>query len=130
MPYVPAPVIEKLYIQGKFMSKEEIKSEIDTLRREFEQLMRLLDESLSNINSVSEGYSELIKRVNSRLKELQKLQNKDRLSDLEVAFLLPCINEVSLHCEARIGSKNTQELASSIYDGQDYCSYWLSQLNV
>ncbi|WP_217540471.1 hypothetical protein [Vibrio metschnikovii] len=112
------------------MTKDDVKKEILNLQSEFSELMELFNDYTNQLNTISSNYSELKVRINERLVELQKLDKLNRLNEYQRNFLLPCINEVSLHCNARVGSKNKQQLSSSIYDGQDYCGYWLSQLDV
>ena len=118
------------------MEKHQIKKSLEDLRIEFKEIFRLLDfplEGLStqeNLKVISQRYSDLKDRVNEQLKELERRDRNNELSKDEQAFLLPAISEVSLHCSASKGSMNKQALSSSLYDGQDYCSYYSSQINV
>ena len=116
-------------INGSIMTKADVQLEIQTLGNKFGALMKLFDSNNSNLDIISEQYSQLKLNVKDRLAELQKMEKLGRLNDFGQNFLLPCINKVSLNCNARVGSKNKQDLSSSIYDGQDYCSYWLSRLD-
>ncbi|HFG1940673.1 TPA: hypothetical protein ACGF6E_003467 [Vibrio cholerae] len=111
------------------MTKINVKTELESLKKDFSELMALFDDSKSNISLISEKYSEIKVRVNERLKALEKADKANKLSQIEHCFLLPAIREVSLHCTAKIGSKNLEQLSSSIYDGEDYCSHWLTELN-
>ncbi|HDY7997922.1 hypothetical protein BOO91_18765 [Vibrio navarrensis] len=111
------------------MTKCNVKSELETLKQDFADLMALFDNQKQNMPSISRGYSEIKVRVNERLKVLEKADSANQLSETESSFLLPAIREVSLHCTARVGAKNLEQLSSSIYDGEDYCSYWLAELN-
>jgi len=118
------------------MDRNEISEKLKLLKEEFDELMDLFDTPKNGLNKqetldyISQRYSDIKSRVSEYHKELDKSYRSNRLNQDQSAFLLPAIREVSLHCKARKGSKNVQELSSSIYDGQDYCSYWMSQLNV
>ncbi|TGD70779.1 hypothetical protein E4634_20795 [Mangrovimicrobium sediminis] len=117
------------------MDRNEIIQKLETLSSEFEELLIHFDQPkegmsrMETVSFVSEQYSGIKDRVVDFRKQLEKDERDDRLSRDEEAFLVPAIREVALHCKARKGSKNVQELKSSIYDGQSYCSYWLAQLN-
>lgn len=117
------------------MNRSEITEKLKQLKAEFDELMLLFDtpkDSLSKqetLSYTSQKYSDIKSRVMEYQKELERAKRSGILNQDELLFLVPAIEEVSLHCAARKGSKNVQELSSSIYDGQDYCSYWLSQLN-
>jgi DNA anti-recombination protein RmuC len=112
------------------MTEIEVKSELEYIKNEFSILMAHFNESKPDLNYISERYSELKRRVKVRLTDLEKVEKSGKLSEVERSILLPAFREISLHCNARVGSKNSQELSSSIYDGEDYCSYWLAELNV
>lgn len=115
------------------MNQSEIKEVLIELRNRFENVFRLFDvpeDGLSpkeNLKLISSQYSELKEYVNSYDEQLRKSKN---LSDDQINFLVPAIREVALHCNARKGSMNKIELSSSLYDGSDYCSYYLGQLDV
>jgi len=111
------------------MTEIEVKSELENIKNEFSVLMMLFNESNTDLNYISERYSELKCRVKDRLTDLEKVEKSGKLSEVESSILLPAFREISLHCTARVGSKNSQELRSSIYDGEDYCSYWLAEIN-
>ena len=117
------------------MNKAEITEKLNSLKSEFDELMPLFDtpkDGLSKqetLSYISRKYSDIKSRVMDYQKELERAERSGMLNQDESAFLAPAIREVGLHCAARKESKNVQELSSSIYDGQDYCSYWLSQLN-
>ena len=110
------------------MTKMSVKTELENLKKDFSELMDLFDNSHVNIALISEKYAKIKTLVNDRLVFLEKEEKVKKLNRYEVCFLLPAIREVSLHCTARIGSKNIEQLSSSIYDGEDYCSYWLTAL--
>ena len=112
------------------MTKENVKKEIANLQNEFSDLMALFEDYANQSNAISSRYSEVKVYVKKRLTELEKLNKLNSLSKYQNSFLLPCIREVFLHCNARVGAKSKQELNSSIYDGDSYCRYWLSQLNL
>lgn len=115
------------------MNKSEIKEVLIELKGRFESIFRLFDfpeDGLSpkeNLKFISSQYSELKEYVNSYNAQLKKSKN---LSTDQINFLVPAIREVALHCNARKGSMNKVELSSSLYDGSDYCSYYLEQLDV
>ncbi|HEH9439785.1 hypothetical protein [Aeromonas sobria] len=111
------------------MTIMNIKTELENLKKDFSELMDLFDNSHANVSLISEKYSEIKVRVNERLIFLEKEEKSNTLNRYEICFLLPAIREVSLHCTARIGSQNIEQLSSSIYDGEDYCSYWLTELD-
>lgn len=117
------------------MNRNEIAERLNNLKSEFDELMPLFDtpkDGLSKqetLSYISERYSGIKSRIMECQKELERAERFGTLNQDESAFLAPAIREVGLHCTARKGSKNMQELSSSIYDGQDYCSYWLSQLS-
>lgn len=118
------------------MSKKDVANKLKELKDDFLTLLMLFDSPKNgmnkkeNIDFISQEYTVLKERINDKLLELEKRDKNAQLSQIELAFLLPAIKEISLHCKARKGSKNKSELSSSIYDGQDYCTYWISQLNV
>ena len=117
------------------MDRNEIVEKLLNLKAEFDGLMPLFDTQKSGLSKqetldyISNKYSEIKSEVMQYQKELEKSARDSKLNQDEMAFLVPAIREVGLHCTARKGSKNTRELSSSIYDAQDYCSYWISQLN-
>lgn len=111
------------------MTKMNVKTELENLKKDFSELMGFFDNSHANIAFISEKYSEIKAQVNDRLIFLEKEEKVNKLDRYEICFLLPAIREVSLHCTARIGSQNIEQLSSSIYDGEDYCSYWLTALD-
>ena len=110
------------------MMKNEVEKEIFELQIQFTELMRLFDDKEVNLDLISVRYSNLKQQVNSRANDLEKARKDNRLNEYESYFLLPCIKKVSLSCNARMGSKDKQALSSSIYDGEDYCSYWLTEI--
>ncbi|OQJ89561.1 hypothetical protein EM89_023145 [Vibrio parahaemolyticus] len=111
------------------MTKNNVVSELEVLKNDFSDLMALFDNPKQNLPLISEKYSSLKTQVNERLKALEKAEKADKLNQTETNFLLPAIREVSLHCTAKVGATNLEQLSSSIYDGKDYCSYWLTELN-
>lgn len=111
------------------MTENKVKSELVNIKNEFSALMTLFNISRTDLNYISEKYSELKDRVKDRLNELEKVEKSGKLSEIEKSILLPAFREIFFHCNAKCGSKNSQELSSSIYDCEDYCSYWLAELN-
>ena len=111
------------------MTKTNVKIELESLKSDFSELMDSFDNSHENLSFISKRYSEIKVRVNERLKFLEKEDKAKKLNEIELCFLLPAIREVSLHCTAKIGSKNIEQLSASIYDGEDYSSYWLTELD-
>ena len=110
------------------MSIIDIEKELTELKTGFAELMDMFDEFESNKTFISAQYSTLKQQVTNRAKELEKLNKSGELSPDEKHFLLPCIREVTLSCKARVGAIDKGKLSSSIYDGEDYCSYWLTEL--
>ncbi len=110
------------------MTKFNVKSELEAFYKELSELTDLFNDSKNNINLISNKYSELKFKINDRLKLLENAHRSSSLSQSEVDFLLPAIRDVSLHFVARVGSKNFTLLSSSICDGKDYCTYWLTAL--
>ncbi|MPX97955.1 hypothetical protein EHW61_15045 [Salinivibrio sp. VYel6] len=108
---------------------EEIKTELQHLRNEFQSVMLLFDDFRRNVDEISRRYSQLKEQVKDRLKALEKLEKAQKLTKDEEYFLLPAINEVFLSCNAKVGAKDRLKLSESIYDAKDYCSYWLSELD-
>ena len=117
------------------MERIEIVETLNSLKSEFDELMPLFDtpkegtSKKENLSYISEKYSDIKARIMDYQNRLEKEERSESLSQDEMAFLVPAIREVALHCAAPRGSKDERKLVSSIYDGQDYCSYWLSQLN-
>lgn len=114
------------------MTESEIVEELKSWKVEFSEAMSLFEQASDKkiIKEISQRYSDLKKRITERSKELQKTDTFGKLNEQEKYFLLPAIKEVALHCNARIGSMNKQELSSSLYDGEDYLSYHLGNLNI
>ncbi|MCG9770465.1 hypothetical protein L1D59_17870 [Pseudoalteromonas piscicida] len=110
------------------MAKIDIEKELTELKTKFAELMHMFEEFESNKAFISAQYSTLKQQVTNRAKELEKLNKDGELSEDEKLFLLPCIKKVGLCCIARVGATDIGELSSSIYDGEDYCSYWLTEL--
>lgn len=114
------------------MNKTQIRATLVELKERFDSIFKLFDsprEGLSyeqNLKLISSQYSDLKEYVNSYYKDLKGSQN---LTEDQRYFLIPAIRDVSLHCSARKGSMNRSELSSSLYEGADYCSYYIIQLN-
>lgn len=117
------------------MERTEIIEKLKDLKYEFDELMPLFDSPKDGMNKqesltyISEKYSDIKSRVLDYQKALEKDERAGKLNQDEIAFLVPAIREVALHCIAARGSKDERKLVSSIYDGQDYCLHWLSELN-
>lgn len=111
------------------MTKTNIKKELERLKNDFSELIELFNNSHENFSLISERYSEIKVQVNERLKFLEKKDKANKLNEIELCFLLPALREVSLHCTAKTGSKNIEQLNTSIYDGEDYCSFWITELD-
>lgn len=115
------------------MNKSEIRDQLSELKIRFDDVFKLFDfptEGLSvkeNLKLISGQYSELKDYVNGYNAKLKKSKN---LSEDAINFLLPAINTIALHCSARKGSMNKTKLSSSLYDGQDYCSYYIGEIDV
>lgn len=113
------------------MHKSEIKDVLIELQKKFDAIFSLFDSpsegvsSKENLKLISSQYSELKDYVNEYHNTLNK--SKDLSAD-QRSFLLPAIEEIVLHCKARKGSMNKDELISSLYDGSDYCSFYIGQL--
>lgn len=111
------------------MTEIEVKSELENIKNSFSVLMVLFYEPKTDLNYVSDKYSEFKRRIKDHLNDLEKVETSGKMNEVERSVLLPAYREISLHCNARARSKNSQELSSSIYDAEDYCSYWLAELN-
>ncbi|MEI5638979.1 MULTISPECIES: hypothetical protein [unclassified Pseudoalteromonas] len=114
------------------MTESEIGEELTSWKSEFSEAMSLFEHAVDKkiLREISQRYSELKKRIIERSNELQKADSLGKLNEQEKFLLLPAIREVALHCNARIGSMDKQELSSSLYDGEDYLTYHLSNLNI
>ncbi|WP_188731796.1 hypothetical protein [Pseudoalteromonas gelatinilytica] len=114
------------------MTESEIGEELTSWKNEFSEAMSLFEQAVDKkvLREISQRYSVLKKRIIERSNELKKADSLGRLNEQEKLLLLPAISEVALHCNAIIGSMNKQELSSSLYDGEDYLSYHLSNLNI
>lgn len=125
-----------IYIKEVYVNKEEVTNELECWKKQFSEVLSLFDnpiEGLStqtNLKVVSERYTELKNQVFEYDKKLEKAQKYGSLSEFEESILLPAIREVALHCSARKGSISEKELSSSLYDGENYLSYYLSQVDV
>lgn len=111
--------------------EEKIIIELQNWKNRFAELFQLLDqaEGKDAIKAVSNGYLQLKEDILQREKELRKSEAKGSLSTTEQTILAPAIREAALHCSAPKGSTNKQKLSSSLYDGEDYLSCYLGQLN-
>ncbi|WP_025539125.1 hypothetical protein [Vibrio parahaemolyticus] len=98
--------------------------ELIGLKLQFDELMVSLTQTESGASVCNGVYAHLKNSVKTRRDELSR---KKTLSFEEQSFLLPALKEVELHCVARSNSKNRQELISSVYDAQDYLSYYINQ---
>ncbi|ELX4209572.1 hypothetical protein QJ367_004234 [Vibrio vulnificus] len=98
--------------------------ELIGLKLQFDEVMVSLTQTESAISVCTSVYAHLKNSVKTRRDELSR---KKSLSFEEQSFLLPALKEVELHCVARSNSKNRQELISSVYDAQDYLSYYINQ---
>ncbi len=116
------------------MNKEEVFSELETWKHRFDDIFKLFDnpsEDMSeneNLKVISDRYSELKRKIVEYDTQLQKSDNSGKLSECAASILAPAIHEATLHCSARKGSMDKNELSSSLYDGSDYISYYLSQI--
>ena len=115
------------------MTKLEIREKLIELKVRFEDVFKLFESPVKglstkeNLKLISEQYSELKDYVNAYCAELKKSK---KLSEDQINFLLPAMNTIALHCTARKGSMNKTELSSSLYDGQDYCCYYIGEIDV
>lgn len=125
-------VCQALCLKGGLVTESEIGEELTSWKNEFSEAMSLFEQAVDKkiLREISQRYSDLKKRIIERSNELQKADSLGRLNEQEKLLLLPAISEVALHCNAIIGSMNKQELSSSLYDGEDYLSYHLSNLNI
>ena len=114
------------------MTESEIIEELNLWKIEFANAISLFEQGSDKkaIKEISQLYSDLKKRILDRSNELEKADSLGKLNKESKYLLLPAIKEVALHCNARIGSMNKQELSSSLYDGEDYLTYHLSNLNM
>ncbi len=114
------------------MTEFEIVEELTSWKAEFSEAMTLFerDTDRQTLQDISKRYSSLKKQIVARDKELQKAESQGKLNKQEKYLLAPAIKEVALHCNARIGSMNKQELSSSLYDSEDYLVYHLSEINI
>ena len=104
------------------MSK--IFDELIGLKLEFNMVMEKITQVDIDISVGTKEYAYLKKKVKARCIELLR---SEELNFEEQNFLLPALKEVELHCIARSNSKNRQELISSVYDAEDYLSYYINQ---
>ncbi|WP_281556186.1 hypothetical protein [Thalassomonas sp. RHCl1] len=118
------------------MNKSEIKEFLNDLNQQFEAAFKLFDEPMEglspkeNLKLISDKYSILKEQVGTYNLKLQKLHRNQKLSNDEVHFLLPAINTIALHCTARKGAMDKVALSSSLYDAQDYCTYYIGEIDV
>ena len=110
---------------------ERVINELENWKNRFSELLKLLDHAEGGdlIKVVSNRYSQLKEDLLQREKELEKAEAKGILSATERDILAPAVREAALHCTAPKGSTNEQKLSSALYDGEDYLSYYLDQLN-
>jgi hypothetical protein len=114
------------------MTELEIVEELTSWKTEFSETMALFEQGddKKTLKEISKRYSILKERIVARNKEVKKAESQSQLNKQEKCLLAPAIREVALHCNARIGSMNKQELSSSLYDGEDYLAYHLSEINI
>jgi len=95
------------------MTKLDIIKELTSWEVEFSEAMILFEEDTKNqtLKEISKRYGGLKKRITERLKELKRMDSQGKLDEQEKYFLLPAMTDVFLHCNARIGSMNKQELS-------------------
>ena len=98
--------------------------ELIGLKLQLDEVMFNLTQNEPGISVCTSVYAHLKNSVKTRCDELSR---KKSLSFEEQSFLLPALKEVELHCVARSNSKNRQALISSLYDAQDYLSYYINQ---
>ena len=116
------------------MNKAEIIKDLKNWEKKFDEVFNLFDHPIDglsaneNLKVISVRYSELKSRIVDYSKRLEKADKNGQLNADEQSILVPAIREVALDCSARRGSKNRQELVSSLYDASDYLSYYLSQI--
>ena len=108
----------------------EIIKELTSWKSEFSEAMSFfrIEPNQKILKEISNRYSMLKQRIIERLKELESMSANNMLDEEARTSLLPAIREVALHCNARIGSMNKEELSSSLYDAEDYLAYHLSEL--
>ncbi len=110
------------------MTKDEIKHQLMEWKLKFQEAFEILEQPDCDLDLVSKKYADLKLLFKTRYEQLNKTSRNSKDITPEQAFLWPAITDVYLHCTARVGSKNKQELSSSLYDGKDYLSYWINEI--
>jgi hypothetical protein len=117
-------------LEGGFVTKDEINHILEDWRARFEKSLSLLSAPHNDVDLASEEYSKLKKLFKLEYEKVQRNRLGTRTISDEQAFLWPAVCDVYLHCSARVGSKNKEALSSSLYDGKNYLSYWITELGL
>lgn len=117
------------------MQELEIKDLLQSLKKESDEVFKLLDFPLDglfpkeNLKYISEKYTYLKEKYITLEKELRVKERKNQLTRAEEAHLMPAIQKLVLCASAPKGSMNKQKLSSCLYDFSDYLSYYYHGIN-
>ncbi|MEI8594003.1 hypothetical protein [Photobacterium sp. Hal280] len=109
------------------MNADNVKNELTNWKTVVTLVLRLMEDN--KLKQASHSYSEFKKDLSARKNELLKLERVGGLSESEEYLLLPAINEVLLHCNARVGTMNKKKLSETLVDCDDYLDYHLSHID-
>lgn len=105
-------------------------TELIAWRTEFLDAIKLseLGESRECLGETSNRYGALKKKAIGRCKELQVRDSKGELNCVEKYLLVPAIKEIVLHCNARLGSMDRQELNATLCECEEYLADHLTEM--
>lgn len=105
--------------------------ELEHIKSQFVQLMFEIDccQDSKALREISRRYNVHKEKILVQHKQLERKRTMGQLTEIEGSFLYPAINEIKLSCRAARGAMDKEALSSSIYDVQDYASFYLSQLS-
>lgn len=118
------------------MTKAEIIEFLSRMKSEADEGMDRISEIK---NLTGSAYKEKLQDIRDRyakLKELateayqytQLLINHNESNLDYTRFFVPSVQDIYVHCNAKINSSNLTNLFDSLYDISDYAGYYLSQM--
>lgn len=118
------------------MDKEQIYFELSNKVEKVESIMELYDTPHPGINKnendklITSNYSTFKSHVELALSDLQNRERRKNLTEDELAFYLPAINEAVLACKQAKNSVQVDKIFSCLYDASLSLGHYRSQLGV
>ena len=115
------------------MTKAEIIEFLSRMKSEADECMDRISEIKNFTGSAYKEKLQDIRYRYAKLKELAKEAyhythltiNKNEENLFYTSFFVPAIQDIYVHCDAKINSSNPQELFHSLYDISYYARYYL-----